>query len=86
MLCDRCKCQIEEMPHPLGKVGGKPAYFDWTILKDLRPGTEDSILVPQGAYASIRGVARCGRRYAHDMGIKVRTSNRSNGVRFWRLA
>ena len=86
MLGARCQCPIEDMPHPLGKTGGKPAYFDWTVLKDLRPGTTDSILVPLGGYSSLRVVCQAGRRTGKEMGIKVRTSIKTTGVRFWSLA
>ena len=86
MLCARCQCPIDDVPRPTSKHGGKAAYFDWALLKDLRPGSSDSILVPIGNYASAKGVYAAGNRYSRDLGIKVRASIKTTGVRFWRLA
>lgn len=86
MLCARCQCPIEEVARPLGSPGGKPAYFDWTILRDLRPGSSESVLVPQGRYATTATVRQAGYRQASAMGIKVRAKVKTSGVRFWRVA
>ncbi len=85
MLCSQCAAKIEPHPRPLGRPGGKPAYFDWEVLRTLRPGTDDSILVEQGQYASMLALSQAGRRQAREMGLKVRATRKSNGVRFWRV-
>ena len=86
MLCEKCKCSIDEQPRPLGRLGGKPSYFDWSILKTLTPGTDESVLVPIGAYATLASAQESGKRHAKEFGITVRSTRKSNGVRFWRLA
>jgi hypothetical protein len=85
MLCSQCAAKIEPHPRPLGRPGGKPAYFDWEVLRSLRPGTDDSVLVEQGQYASLLALSQAGRRQAAEMGLKVRATQKSNGVRFWRV-
>lgn len=84
MLCSRCQCVIEEAPRPLGKDGGKAAYFDWRLLLELRPGTTDSLFVPIGDYKDAKSVYAAGNRYSRAMGIKVRGSIKTTGVRYWR--
>lgn len=86
MLCSQCAAKIESHPRPFGRPGGKPAYFDWEALRALRPGTDDSILVEQGLYASLLALSQAGRRQAAGMGLKVRAARKSNGVRFWRVS
>lgn len=85
MLCSKCSAKIESHPRPFGRPGGKPAYFDWELLRSLRPDTDDSILVEQGRYASTLALSQAGRRQAREMGLKVRATRKSNGVRFWRV-
>lgn len=69
---------------PNGKPGGKPAIFHWPLLRDLTPGSDESLLVPTGIYKSLRATAQAGRRAARRSGMDVRLSIRANGVRFWR--
>lgn len=85
-VCSKCSTPISAHPLPYGRPGGKPAYFDWQLLRALRPNTEDSILVPLGRYGSLLSLAQAGRRNAREMGILVRATRKSTGVRFWRVA